>query len=116
MEQEWNKDVVIREKPVSQVFAWPILPSFSLACLWYFIGKKRRKIYCQITQHLLENHHRWKKVIEDDERRASGTEKQTVEPSASYQSSEQIEVIKEEEEEKGKTKEEEESTALATSQ
>nr|XP_020480030.1 cGMP-inhibited 3',5'-cyclic phosphodiesterase A-like isoform X1 [Monopterus albus] len=26
--------------------------------------KKRRKVFCQITQHLLENHEMWKKVIE----------------------------------------------------
>ncbi|XP_072242206.1 cGMP-inhibited 3',5'-cyclic phosphodiesterase 3A-like isoform X1 [Leuresthes tenuis] len=28
--------------------------------------KKRRKAFCQITQHLLENHEMWKKVIEDE--------------------------------------------------
>ena len=28
--------------------------------------KKRRKVFCQITQHLLENHEMWKKVIEDE--------------------------------------------------
>ncbi|KAH0617117.1 hypothetical protein JD844_028795 [Phrynosoma platyrhinos] len=78
--------------------------------------KKRRKIYCQITQHLLENHQMWKKVIEEEERRA-GTEKQALEqPATLHQSSEQIEAIKEEEEEKGKPKEEENSTILETSQ
>uniref|UniRef100_A0A8D0DJ32 Phosphodiesterase n=1 Tax=Salvator merianae TaxID=96440 RepID=A0A8D0DJ32_SALMN len=77
---------------------------------------KRRKIYCQITQHLLENHQMWKKVIEDEERRA-GIEKQTLEqPPASHPPSEQIEAIKEEEEEKGKGKGEEESTALEMNQ
>ncbi|XP_053108877.1 cGMP-inhibited 3',5'-cyclic phosphodiesterase 3A isoform X2 [Hemicordylus capensis] len=78
--------------------------------------KKRRKIYCQITQHLLENHQMWKKVIEEEERRA-GAEKQTLEqPPALHQSSEQIEAIKEEEEEKGKPKGEEESTTLEMNQ
>ncbi|KAF7663977.1 hypothetical protein LDENG_00192760 [Lucifuga dentata] len=28
--------------------------------------KKRRKVFCQITQHLLENHEMWKKVIADE--------------------------------------------------
>ncbi|XP_025047597.1 cGMP-inhibited 3',5'-cyclic phosphodiesterase A isoform X3 [Alligator sinensis] len=68
---------------------------------------KRRKIYCQITQHLLHNHKRWKKVIEDEER-LSGREKQGVDQSTLHQSSEQIQSIREEEEEKGKPKEEEE--------
>ncbi|KAF7237628.1 cGMP-inhibited 3',5'-cyclic phosphodiesterase A [Varanus komodoensis] len=78
--------------------------------------KKRRKIYCQITQHLLENHQMWKKVIEEEERRA-GTEKQAPEqPAMLHQPSEQIEAIKEEEEEKGKLKGEEDSTALETNQ
>lgn len=76
----------------------------------YFTGKKkfkRRKIYCQITQHLLHNHKMWKKVIEDEER-LSGREKQGVDQSTLHQSSEQIQSIREEEEEKGKPKEEEE--------
>lgn len=28
--------------------------------------KKRRNVFCQITQHLLENHEMWKKVIEEE--------------------------------------------------
>ncbi|KAG7231126.1 hypothetical protein INR49_027166 [Caranx melampygus] len=28
--------------------------------------KKRRKVFCQITQHLLENHEMWKKVISEE--------------------------------------------------
>ncbi|KAG7454561.1 hypothetical protein MATL_G00261040 [Megalops atlanticus] len=28
--------------------------------------KKRRKVFCQITQHLLENHEMWKKVIAEE--------------------------------------------------
>nr|XP_033807477.1 cGMP-inhibited 3',5'-cyclic phosphodiesterase A isoform X2 [Geotrypetes seraphini] len=43
---------------------------------------KRRKVFCQITQHLLENHSMWKKAIEED-------------PEV-----EQIQAIREEEEEK----------------
>nr|7KWE_A Chain A, cGMP-inhibited 3',5'-cyclic phosphodiesterase A [Homo sapiens]7KWE_B Chain B, cGMP-inhibited 3',5'-cyclic phosphodiesterase A [Homo sapiens]7KWE_C Chain C, cGMP-inhibited 3',5'-cyclic phosphodiesterase A [Homo sapiens]7KWE_D Chain D, cGMP-inhibited 3',5'-cyclic phosphodiesterase A [Homo sapiens]7L27_A Chain A, cGMP-inhibited 3',5'-cyclic phosphodiesterase A [Homo sapiens]7L27_B Chain B, cGMP-inhibited 3',5'-cyclic phosphodiesterase A [Homo sapiens]7L27_C Chain C, cGMP-inhibited 3' len=31
-------------------------------------GGSRRKIYCQITQHLLQNHKMWKKVIEEEQR------------------------------------------------
>ncbi|XP_024059013.2 cGMP-inhibited 3',5'-cyclic phosphodiesterase A [Terrapene carolina triunguis] len=79
---------------------------------------KRRKIYCQITQHLLQNHKMWKKVIEDEERIA-GTEKQGLEQSTLHQSSEQIQAIREEEEEKGKPKgeeEEEEDTAIELNQ
>ncbi|XP_051543774.1 cGMP-inhibited 3',5'-cyclic phosphodiesterase 3A-like isoform X2 [Myxocyprinus asiaticus] len=30
------------------------------------VPKKRRKVYCQITQHLLENHEMWKKVIAEE--------------------------------------------------
>ncbi|XP_070803369.1 cGMP-inhibited 3',5'-cyclic phosphodiesterase 3A isoform X1 [Pituophis catenifer annectens] len=78
--------------------------------------KKRRKVYCQITQHLLQNHQMWKKVIEEEERRA-GKDKQSGEPStALHSSSEQIEAIKEEEEEKGKAKEEEDDTASEANQ
>uniref|UniRef100_A0A3B3Y5U5 Phosphodiesterase n=1 Tax=Poecilia mexicana TaxID=48701 RepID=A0A3B3Y5U5_9TELE len=37
--------------------------------------KKRRKVFCQITQHLLENHKMWKKVIEDEsQNEEQGTE------------------------------------------
>ncbi|RXM95914.1 cGMP-inhibited 3',5'-cyclic phosphodiesterase A [Acipenser ruthenus] len=37
-------------------------------------GKKRRKIYCQITQHLLENHEMWKKVMEEEQEKHSAEE------------------------------------------
>ncbi|XP_016849066.1 cGMP-inhibited 3',5'-cyclic phosphodiesterase 3A isoform X3 [Anolis carolinensis] len=78
--------------------------------------KKRRKIFCQITQHLVENHQMWKKVIEEEERKA-GIEKQALEqPATLHPSSEQIEAIKEEEEEKGKPKPEEDSTIPETNQ
>ncbi|XP_029453406.1 cGMP-inhibited 3',5'-cyclic phosphodiesterase A [Rhinatrema bivittatum] len=53
---------------------------------------KRRKVYCQITQHLLENHSMWKKVIEEEPKLDSPT---------MHQTSEQIQAIREEEEEKG---------------
>uniref|UniRef100_A0A8C8ZQY2 Phosphodiesterase n=1 Tax=Prolemur simus TaxID=1328070 RepID=A0A8C8ZQY2_PROSS len=62
---------------------------------------KRRKIYCQITQHLLQNHKMWKKVIEEEQRLA-GVENQSPDQTPQQHSSEQIQAIKEEEEEKGK--------------
>uniref|UniRef100_A0A8C4PAK3 Phosphodiesterase n=1 Tax=Dromaius novaehollandiae TaxID=8790 RepID=A0A8C4PAK3_DRONO len=76
---------------------------------------KRRKIYCQITQHLLQNHKMWKKVIEDEERLA-GTEKPGTEQPTLHPSSEQIQAIREEEEEKGKPKQEEENTTVEPNQ
>ena len=45
-----------------------ILPFFPL-CLGAFteiqdpLRKTRRKVFCQITQHLLDNHEMWKRVI-----------------------------------------------------
>ncbi|ELW60567.1 cGMP-inhibited 3',5'-cyclic phosphodiesterase A [Tupaia chinensis] len=71
---------------------------------------KRRKIYCQITQHLLQNHKMWKKVIEDEQRLA-GAENQSLDQNPQQHSSEQIQAIKEEEEEKGKLRGEETPTA-----
>ncbi|KAL2309951.1 hypothetical protein Nmel_006185 [Mimus melanotis] len=77
---------------------------------------KRRKIYCQITQHLLQNHKMWQKVIEDEERLA-GSEKQGTEQSPLHPSSEQIQAIREEEEDKGKAKkDEEENTTVEPNQ
>ncbi|XP_075408130.1 cGMP-inhibited 3',5'-cyclic phosphodiesterase 3A [Tenrec ecaudatus] len=67
---------------------------------------KRRKVYCQITQHLLQNHKMWKKVIEEEQRLA-GLEKQALDQPAPQHSSDQIQAIREEEEEKGKQKAEE---------
>ncbi|XP_055136418.2 cGMP-inhibited 3',5'-cyclic phosphodiesterase 3A isoform X3 [Symphalangus syndactylus] len=67
---------------------------------------KRRKIYCQITQHLLQNHKMWKKVIEE-EQRLTGIENQSLDQTPQSHSSEQIQAIKEEEEEKGKPRGEE---------
>ncbi|KAM9229417.1 cGMP-inhibited 3',5'-cyclic phosphodiesterase 3A isoform 1-T1 [Dugong dugon] len=62
---------------------------------------QRRKIFCQITQHLLENHKMWKKVIEEEQRLA-GMERQSLDQCSQQHSSEQIQAIREEEEEKGK--------------
>ncbi|XP_070350066.1 cGMP-inhibited 3',5'-cyclic phosphodiesterase 3A isoform X2 [Equus asinus] len=67
---------------------------------------KRRKIYCQITQHLLQNHKMWKKVIEEEQRLA-GMENQSLDQCPQQHPSEQIQAIREEEEEKGKSREEE---------
>ncbi|XDV24376.1 hypothetical protein PO909_028579 [Leuciscus waleckii] len=54
--------------------------------------KKRRKVFCQITQHLLENHEMWKKVIAEE------SQSQTEEE-------ESILAIDEEEEEPGSKEE-----------
>ncbi|KAM9814646.1 cGMP-inhibited 3',5'-cyclic phosphodiesterase 3A-like isoform 1-T1 [Syngnathus typhle] len=35
-------------------------------------AKKRRKVFCEITHHLLENHEMWKKVIEEEEDQNQG--------------------------------------------
>uniref|UniRef100_UPI00398F341B cGMP-inhibited 3',5'-cyclic phosphodiesterase 3A n=1 Tax=Pristiophorus japonicus TaxID=55135 RepID=UPI00398F341B len=59
--------------------------------------RKQRKVFCQITQHLMENHEMWKKVIEEERRKAE-LEKQD-QPSL-HQSSETIQAITEEEEDK----------------
>ncbi|XP_006199977.2 cGMP-inhibited 3',5'-cyclic phosphodiesterase 3A isoform X1 [Vicugna pacos] len=67
---------------------------------------KGRKIYCQITQHLLQNHKMWKKVIEEEQRLA-GVENQSLDQCPQPHSSEQIQAIREEEEEKGKPRGEE---------
>ncbi|XP_057558736.1 cGMP-inhibited 3',5'-cyclic phosphodiesterase 3A isoform X2 [Hippopotamus amphibius kiboko] len=70
---------------------------------------KRRKVYCQITQHLLQNHKMWKKVIEDEQRLA-GIENQSLDQSPQQHPSEQIQAIREEDEEKGKPRGEETPT------
>ncbi|MGH0165136.1 UNVERIFIED_CONTAM: hypothetical protein FKN15_060237 [Acipenser sinensis] len=62
-------------------------------------GKKRRKIYCQITQHLLENHEMWKKVIEEEQR---AEEEEQEKHSAEEPTREAILAITEEEEEGAK--------------
>ncbi|XP_075459069.1 cGMP-inhibited 3',5'-cyclic phosphodiesterase 3A isoform X3 [Ascaphus truei] len=65
--------------------------------------KCKRRIYCQITHFLMENHNMWKKVIEE-EQRSDGVEKLCQEPSTLHPTSEQIQAIREEEEEKGGAK------------
>ncbi|XP_061826280.1 cGMP-inhibited 3',5'-cyclic phosphodiesterase 3A-like isoform X2 [Nerophis lumbriciformis] len=63
--------------------------------------KKRRKVFCQITHHLLENHEMWKKVIaEEAQKQGQGTESVHVNNVA-----EPILAIHEEEEEPGSREE-----------
>uniref|UniRef100_A0A3Q2E0B2 Phosphodiesterase n=1 Tax=Cyprinodon variegatus TaxID=28743 RepID=A0A3Q2E0B2_CYPVA len=61
------------------------------------VSKKRRKVFCQITQHLLENHKMWKKVMEDE----SQNEDPEAEPVHLNKVAETILAIDEEEEELG---------------
>ncbi|PWA24812.1 hypothetical protein CCH79_00010191, partial [Gambusia affinis] len=63
--------------------------------------KKRRKVFCQITQHLLENHKMWKKVIEEE----SQNEEQGTESALLNKVAEPILAIDEEEEESGSREE-----------
>lgn len=39
------------------------LSLFGVLCLTETKKQSRRKVFCQITQHLLENHEMWKRVI-----------------------------------------------------
>ncbi|XP_043092914.1 cGMP-inhibited 3',5'-cyclic phosphodiesterase A isoform X2 [Puntigrus tetrazona] len=73
--------------------------------------KKRRKVFCQITQHLLENHEMWKKVIAEE----SQSQTEGEESTCLTNTPEPILAIDEEEEEPGSKEEpadgqEEEST------
>ncbi|KAM9854992.1 cGMP-inhibited 3',5'-cyclic phosphodiesterase 3A-like [Aulostomus maculatus] len=64
-------------------------------------SKKRRKVFCQITQHLLENHEMWKKVIaEEAQKQGQGAESGHLNNVA-----EPILAIHEEEEEPGSREE-----------
>uniref|UniRef100_I3JPA3 Phosphodiesterase n=1 Tax=Oreochromis niloticus TaxID=8128 RepID=I3JPA3_ORENI len=64
-------------------------------------SNKRRKVFCQITQHLLENHEMWKKVIaEENQKQAQGAE-----PVHLNNVAEPILAIHEEEEESGSREE-----------
>ncbi|XP_036003809.1 cGMP-inhibited 3',5'-cyclic phosphodiesterase A [Fundulus heteroclitus] len=63
--------------------------------------KKRRKVFCQITHHLLENHKMWKNVIEDE----SQKEEQGAESAHLNKIAEPILAIDEEEEESGSREE-----------
>uniref|UniRef100_A0A8C2Z5L0 Phosphodiesterase n=1 Tax=Cyclopterus lumpus TaxID=8103 RepID=A0A8C2Z5L0_CYCLU len=64
-------------------------------------SNKRRKVFCQITHHLLENHEMWKKVIaEEDQKQGQGAESVHLNNVA-----EPILAIHEEEEEPGSREE-----------
>lgn len=64
-------------------------------------SKKRRKVFCHITQHLLENHEMWKKVIAED----AQMQAQAAEPVHLHNVAEPILAIHEEEEEPGSREE-----------
>ncbi|KAF6718753.1 cGMP-inhibited 3',5'-cyclic phosphodiesterase A [Oryzias melastigma] len=66
--------------------------------------KKRRKVFCHITQHLLENHEMWKKVIEKEEEEAQSAGQGTDSVHLNNVA-EPILVIDEEEEESGSREE-----------
>uniref|UniRef100_A0A8C1IEU6 Phosphodiesterase n=1 Tax=Cyprinus carpio TaxID=7962 RepID=A0A8C1IEU6_CYPCA len=63
--------------------------------------KKRRKVFCQITQHLLENHEMWKKVIAEE----SQSQTEGEESTRLTNTPEPILAIDEEEEEPGSKEE-----------
>ncbi|KAL0196468.1 hypothetical protein M9458_010040, partial [Cirrhinus mrigala] len=63
--------------------------------------KKRRKVFCQITQHLLENHEMWKKVIAEE----SQSQTEGEESTCLTNTPESILAIDEEEEEPGSKEE-----------
>ncbi|XP_034735025.1 cGMP-inhibited 3',5'-cyclic phosphodiesterase A-like isoform X1 [Etheostoma cragini] len=65
-------------------------------------SKKRRKVFCQITHHLLENHEMWKKVIAEEEAQKHG---QVAESVHLNNVAEPILAIHEEEEEQGSREE-----------
>ncbi|KAF1386891.1 hypothetical protein PFLUV_G00099560 [Perca fluviatilis] len=65
-------------------------------------SKKRRKVFCQITHHLLENHEMWKKVIAEEEAQKHG---QVAESVHLNNVAEPILAIHEEEEEPGSKEE-----------
>lgn len=74
---------------------FPFFPSEKAA------PKKRRKVFCHITQHLLENHEMWKKVIaEEAQKQGQGAESVHLNNVA-----EPILAIHEEEEEPGSREE-----------
>ncbi|GAA6224997.1 cGMP-inhibited 3',5'-cyclic phosphodiesterase A-like isoform X1 [Lates japonicus] len=66
----------------------------------------RRKVFCQITQHLLENHEMWKRVIAAE----TQEEAQKEEPNCISSPNDPITAIHEEEEEQEQASKEEEST------
>lgn len=66
--------------------------------------QSRRKLFCQITQHLLENHEMWKRVIASE----SPEEAQSESSNCMVNPSEAITAIREEEEEQASKEEEDE--------
>lgn len=64
-------------------------------------SKKRRKVFCHITQHLLENHEMWKKVIAEEAQK----QERGAEPGLLNNVAEPILAIHEEEEEPGSREE-----------
>lgn len=66
--------------------------------------QSRRKVFCQITQHLLENHEMWKRVIASE----PPEEVQSESSNCMVTPSEAITAIREEEEEQASKEEEEE--------
>lgn len=67
--------------------------------------KKRRRLFCNIIQHLTENHKVWKKVIEEDEKSKELSKQQSTDSLLSNKAtslptspSDDIQVIQEEEE------------------
>lgn len=59
----------------------------------------RRRLFCNIMQHLTENHKVWKKTIEEEEKSKEKQQADSLPPSLSPSpSDDQIQVIQEEEE------------------
>ncbi|KPP74479.1 hypothetical protein Z043_106360 [Scleropages formosus] len=73
--------------------------------------KKRRKVFCQITQQLLENHEMWKKVINEEAQSLEGEEPahrgNPVEPILAIHEEEEEPASKEEEPTEGQEREDE---------
>ncbi|XP_041935177.1 LOW QUALITY PROTEIN: cGMP-inhibited 3',5'-cyclic phosphodiesterase A [Alosa sapidissima] len=72
--------------------------------------KKRRKVFCQITQHLLENHEMWKKVIAEDAQTEAEESALGNEPILSIHEEEEEPGSKEEDVEESGEEEQEEGT------
>ncbi|XP_051889892.1 LOW QUALITY PROTEIN: cGMP-inhibited 3',5'-cyclic phosphodiesterase 3A [Pristis pectinata] len=78
--------------------------------------RKQRKVFCQIMQHLMENHEMWKKVIAEEQEERAKVELEKQDQSSLLQSSETIQAITEEEEDKEeKNHEESEGKSVQTS-
>uniref|UniRef100_A0A6I8P0B0 Phosphodiesterase n=1 Tax=Ornithorhynchus anatinus TaxID=9258 RepID=A0A6I8P0B0_ORNAN len=74
---------------------------------------QRRKIHCQITQHLLQNHKMWKQEIEREQRLsgAGGRGKGGPDAAGPAQPAETIQAITEEDEDRGRGRGEESTAA-----